>query len=68
MKIQLSTLLKIMDNTYDVTICYASNGHRLYKGHISEIPTHLLLYYVTLLLPGVNGYYIEVHEMSSFLE
>lgn len=50
---------------YDtITICYARNGHTLYKGLVSNIPEYLLEYYVTYRIDNKirNVHYIEVIE------
>ena len=65
---KLKDLVKVLDNTYDITICYATNGKRLFKGSIKDIPENLLNYFITLILPAYVKYYVEVHESSSFME
>lgn len=54
--------LKIKGKT--VTICYARNGHRLYKGSQKEIPQHLINYYVweNFYNKYTDNTYLEVTE------
>lgn len=68
MKIQLLALLKVLAPYTLITICYASNGHRLYEGAIDQVPEHLFNYYVTFISHNTYKMYIEVHELDSFIE
>ena len=66
--IKLKQFLNFLDCTDEVTLCYASNGRRLYKGPLDTIPEHLLEYYVTLAIPKTGSMYLEIHERESFRE
>ena len=67
---QLKDLLKVIQKEFVViTIAYATTGHRLFKGSCKELENdYLLNFYVTLLIPGIDKLYIEVHENKNFLE
>lgn len=46
----------------EVVICYARNGHRLYKGSSKEIPEELKQYYVYQKINNKRYTYIEIVE------
>ena len=62
---------KVKDMTFrygEITICYATNGHRLYQGPVSNIPEHLLEYYCGYRINNKyrKSHYIEVTEDEKF--
>ena len=65
---KLKKLIYLIEKGTIVTLCYAGNGHRLYQGEVENIPTHLLNYYIVLLLPSGTKLYIEIHESDIFAE
>jgi len=66
---KIKSLLKCVEDFVVITICYATNGHRLFRGTKNEgIPEWLLEYYITLLIPGNDKLYIEAHENSHFMD
>lgn len=60
----MQKLSKIKFRSKTVTICYARNGRRLYDGLVSDIPSHLLKYYVSDKIYNKvrKNTYIEVVE------
>ena len=65
---KIRELLKCVQDFCVITICYATNGHRMFQGTKDEVPTHLLEYYITLIIPNVDKLYIEAHENAKFME
>lgn len=65
---QIKDLLSVLDCS-TVTICYAGFGERIYKGPINDnIPSYVLNYFVTVIIPKNDSAYIEVHENMAFLD
>lgn len=65
---KLSQLVKILDENTSITICYAGDGRRIFKGLVTEkLPEYVLNYFVTLILPSGSNLYVEVHELSTFV-
>ena len=65
---KLIDLLKVLDPSTVLVICYAGFGQRMYEGNIEDIPTHMYNYYVTYVSHNRYKMYIEVHENKGFLE
>jgi len=66
---KLKELIKVIELSTTITICYAGTGSRIYKGCLTDIPEHALNYYVTYISPSKpSTLYIEVHENKNFLE
>lgn len=64
----LKQLINILDVNTSITVCYAGDGRRIFKGLITEkIPEYVLNYFVTLILPSGSNLYIEVHELDTFV-
>ena len=65
----LRDLIRVLDITIQVTICWAGDGSRICKGNLTDIPEHALSYYVTFITTSrANSLYIEVHDNKNFLE
>ena len=45
-----------------ITVCYARNGHRIFKGMICDLPDHLKDYYITDLIVHKDRIYLEAVE------
>ena len=66
----IKKLKDIKIKTDIVTICYARNGHRLYKGDVDNIPSYLLNYYIFLKIINKinNSTYLEVVEDKKWFD
>ena len=63
----VKSLLKVLDCD-EIRICYAGFGQSIYRGPLENVPTYVLKYFVTLIIPNNNYLYIEVTEIATFLD
>lgn len=50
-----------------VTVCYAGDGRRIFRGMICDLPDHLKDYYISYIIVHKDRIYLEATENKEWL-